>query len=82
MKKNKLIFLDIILLLILLFVLIALFVQDYFGAVTIEQLLFSVQMSEGTSNSVVIEGAKYIIARIIAVYLVLFVICFIITHCF
>ncbi|MDD2238910.1 MAG: hypothetical protein PHH51_03415, partial [Bacilli bacterium] len=40
MKKNKLIFLDIILLLILLFVLIALFVQDYFGAVTIEQLLF------------------------------------------
>ena len=72
----------ILIFLFLTLTLICLFLYNYinenFYNVTIEQLLFSVQMSEGTSNSVVIEGAKYIIARIIAVYLVLFVICFII----
>lgn len=54
------------------------YINDNFYNVTIDQLLFSVQMSEGTSNSVILEGTKYIIIRLFIVYLILFVVCFIV----
>ncbi|MDD4706486.1 MAG: LTA synthase family protein [Bacilli bacterium] len=70
MKKNKLIFLDIILFLILLFVLIALFVQDYFGAVTIEQLLFhrNIPLNEPIGNFINI-GFSYVFPKLLLIIL-------------
>lgn len=70
MKKNKLIFLDIILLLILLFVLIALFVQDYFGAVTIEQLLFhrNMPLNEPIGNFIN-TGFSYVFPKLLLIIL-------------
>ena len=35
-------------------------------------------MSEGTSTSVIVEGAKYVITRVLIVYLALFIICLVI----
>ena len=62
--------------------LICLFLYNYinenFYNVTLEQLLFSIKMSEGTSSSVIVEGAKYIIFRVLIVYLILFLIALII----
>ncbi len=54
------------------------YINENFYNVTIEQLLFSVQMSEGTSNSVIADGAEYIIIRLLLVYLILFLVGFII----
>ena len=54
------------------------YINENFYNVTIEQLLFSVQMSEGTSTSVVIDGAKYVLTRVLITYIILFLIALII----
>ena len=61
----------------LILILLSIYIKESFANVTIEQLIYSMNTAEGTSNSMIIDGAKYIIPRLIVIYLIIFTILFV-----
>lgn len=52
------------------------YINEAFYNITVDQLLYSLQTAEGTSDTIFIDGAKYVLERLIPLYLV--ILCFII----
>ena len=61
----------------LILILLSIYIKESFTNVTIEQLIYSMNTAEGTSNSMIIDGAKYIIPRLTVIYLIIFTILFV-----
>lgn len=53
-----------------------------FPDVTFEQLLFSVQTADGTSDSMIVDGVKYIVPRVLFVLFVFYILKLILLHFF
>ena len=51
------------------------YINESFYNITVDQLLYSLTTSEGTSSSIIINGVKYVLPRILVIYgIILFVI--------
>ncbi len=72
-KKISSIFVYVIFILSLILILLVNYVNDAFDNVTVEQLLFSMQTAEGTSDSMIIDGAKYIIPKVLIVLIIVII---------
>lgn len=75
-KINKIIntiLLGILLLTAITIFAVSLYIKNVFGNAQFEQLLFSLQFAEGTSNDVIIDGVKYCLPIIIILSIVLII---------
>ena len=50
------------------------YINEAFYNITVDQLLYSLTTAEGTSNTIFIDGAKYVLERLIPIYLVILVV--------
>lgn len=66
-------FLGIVLIIATTIFAISLYIKNVFGDAQFEQLLFSLQFAEGTSNDVIIDGIKYCLPIVILLAFVLFI---------
>lgn len=67
------ILLGILLLIAITIFTVSLYIKNVFGNAQFEQLLFSLQFAEGTSNDVIIDGVKYCLPIIIILSIVLII---------
>lgn len=86
MKKKGKIISRVVSFIFVLLSLIALFLSNYimnaFPNVTVEQLLYSIQSAEGTSDNMIINGFLYVFPRVFSVLLLMFILLIILKNIF
>lgn len=50
------------------------YINESFYNITVDQLIYSLQSAEGTSQTIFIAGAKYVLKRMIPIYLIILII--------
>lgn len=76
LKKIKIssLFTFIFLTLALIIYYVSKYINEAFYNITVDQLLYSLKTAEGTSQTIFIDGAKYVLERVIPIYLIILII--------